>query len=175
MPGENERMEIFVQNLTQGQEKLFRYIFSLVSHEPDARDILQETNMALYRKSEQYDPKRPFLAWAYGFAYLQVQKHREKSNRSPLLLSEDVIDLIAHDREHLDTHLDDRLDLLDGCLYKLSPRDQQIISSRYVERQSVETIMERFDLTRRTLFRHLDLIRQQLHECVSLKLRQSQS
>jgi RNA polymerase sigma-70 factor, ECF subfamily len=84
--------EAFVLLLTQHQEVLFRYIFSLVPVEADARDILQETSLALYRKADQFDPARPFLPWAYRFAYLQVQKHREKAARSPLLFSEDVIE-----------------------------------------------------------------------------------
>ncbi|MDP1592367.1 MAG: sigma factor, partial [Prosthecobacter sp.] len=95
MPGSPNNMENLILLLTQHQAALFRYIFSLVPCEADARDILQETSVALFRKFEQYDATRPFLPWAYRFAYLQVQKHREKSARSPLLFSEDVIDLIA--------------------------------------------------------------------------------
>ena len=63
------------------QEDLFRYIFSLLPHEEDARDVLQETSVSLYRKFADYDPEKPFLAWAYGFAYLEVLKQRERNER----------------------------------------------------------------------------------------------
>ncbi|MCE2694433.1 MAG: hypothetical protein LW645_09220, partial [Verrucomicrobiaceae bacterium] len=106
------RTEQLVLLLTQHQEPLFRYIFSLVACEADARDILQETSLALYRKFDAYDASRPFLPWAYRFAYLQVQKHREKAARSPLLFGEDVMDLLAHDRERMEPELDQRLQLL---------------------------------------------------------------
>jgi len=170
MPDSPSSTETLVLLLTQHQEPLFRYIFSLVPREADARDILQETSLALYRKFDQYDPARPFLPWAYRFAYLQVQKHREKSARSPLLFSEDVIDLLASERTHIEPQLDERLRLLDACLQKLTPLDQELVTSRYAQRQSAEEMMSRFSLSRRTLFRNLELLRQRLHECVSRQL-----
>jgi RNA polymerase sigma-70 factor, ECF subfamily len=162
--------EHLVVLLTQHQEALFRYIYSLVPNEADARDILQETSVALFRKWGQFDTTRPFLPWAYRFAYLQVQKHREKSTRAPLLFSEDVMDLLVTERGRLENHLDERLRLLDDCLQKLSAQEKDIVTSRYAQRESAETMMQRFDMSRRTLFRNLELLRQRLHECVTHQL-----
>jgi RNA polymerase sigma-70 factor, ECF subfamily len=162
--------ESLILLLTQHQDQLFRYIFSLVPCEADARDILQETSVALFRKFDQYDATRPFLPWAYRFAYLQVQKHREKSARSPLLFSEDVIDLIANERAHIEPQLDVGLRVLDGCLSKLPQQDKELVTSRYALRQGAEEMMQRFDMSRRTLFRNLELLRQRLHDCVSRQL-----
>jgi len=165
--------ENLVLLLTLHQESLFRYIFSLVPCEADARDILQETSLALYRKFDQYDTTRPFLPWAYRFAYFQVQKHRESSARSPLLLfDEDVLDLLANERSHLEDQLDVRLRLLDGCLQKLSSQEKKLVTSRYAQRESAETMMERFEMSRRTLFRNLEQLRQRLHDCVTQHLNQ---
>ena len=165
-----QHAETLVLLLTQHQESLFRYIFSLVPCEADARDVLQETSLSLYRKSDQYDAARPFLPWAYRFAYMQVQKHREKSARSPLLFSEDVMDLLANERSHLEGHLDERLRLLDGCLQKLSAQDKELVTSRYAQRQSAAVMMQRFGMSRRTLFRNLESLRARLHDCVTRHL-----
>ena len=169
-PESVSRTEQFVLLLAQHQEPVFRYIFSLVACEADARDILQETSLALYRKFDAYDASRPFLPWAYRFAYLQVQKHREKAARSPLLFSEDVMDLLAHDRERMEPELDQRLQLLNRCLAKLTPQDKELVTSRYAMRQGAEEMMQRFAMSRRTLFRNLELLRQRLHECVTRQL-----
>lgn len=170
MPESPSQAETLVLLLTQHQEVLFRYIFSLVPVEADARDILQETSLALYRKADQFDPTRPFLPWAYRFAYLQVQKHREKAARSPLLFSEDVMDLLVNDRAHLEPALDERLVHLDRCLTQLSPQQKDLVTARYGLRQSAEDLMQRFAMSRRTLFRNLELLRQQLHDCVTRQL-----
>lgn len=166
-PGQTENLIVL---LTQHQEQLFRYIFSLVPVEADARDILQETGLALFRKWEQFDSARPFLPWAYRFAYLQVQKHREKQARSPLLFSEDVMDLLANERAHIEPRLDERLRLLDACLGRLSQKEREIVTSRYATRESAEEMMRRFEMTRRTLFRNLEMLRQRLHDCVTRAL-----
>ncbi|MCX7399141.1 MAG: sigma-70 family RNA polymerase sigma factor [Planctomycetales bacterium] len=169
-PEPSPSTEQLVLLLTQHQEPLFRYIFSLVGSEADARDILQETSLSLYRTFDQYDASRPFLPWAYRFAYLKVQKHREKKTRSQLLFSEDVMDLLAQERERVEPELDQRLQLLDGCLSKLTAHDRELVTSRYAMRQSAEEMMKRFPISRRTLFRKLELLRQRLHECVTSQL-----
>jgi len=164
------RAEQIVLLLTQHQEQLFRYIFNLVACEADARDILQETSLALYRKFDQYDSVRPFLPWAYRFAYLQVQKHRERSARSHLLFSGEIIDLLALDLERMAPELDQRLLLLDECLGQLPPQDKDLLTRRYTLRQSTEEMMQRLSMSRRTLFRNLELLRLRLHECVTRQL-----
>ncbi len=172
MSGEPQKSstESLILLLTEHQERLFRYIFSLVPVEADAKDILQETSVALFRKFDQYDPARPFLPWAYRFAYLQVQKHRGKSSRSPLLFSEDVIDLLAAERERHEPVLEERLRLLDRCLEKLTPDDRALLTSRYARHESAESMMRRFSLSRRTLFRNLEGLRRRLHDCVTRHL-----
>lgn len=167
--------EQFVLLLTRHQDQLFRYIFSLVPAEADARDILQETSLALFRKFDQYDTARPFLPWAYRFAYLEVCKHREKATRSPLLFSEDIVELLASERARIEPQLDERLPLLDDCLARLSAQDRQLVTSRYALRQSAEDMMKRFAMSRRTLFRNLELLRRRLHDCVTRQLQASQT
>lgn len=162
--------ENLVLLLSQHQESLFRYIYCLVPVEADARDIQQETSLALYRKWEQFDTSRPFLAWAFRFAYLQVLKHREKSARSPLTFDPDVLDLLAGEHERVADHLDRRLRLLDGCLQKLPASEKDLVTSRYARRESAEMLMDRLHLSRRTLFRRLELLRQRLHDCVTRQL-----
>lgn len=162
--------ENLVLLLSQHQESLFRYIYCLVPVEADARDIQQETSLALYRKWEQFDTSRPFLAWAFRFAYLQVLKHREKSARSPLTFDPDVLDLLAGEHERVADHLDRRLRLLDGCLQKLPASEKDLVTGRYARRESAEMLMDRLHLSRRTLFRRLELLRQRLHDCVTRQL-----
>jgi hypothetical protein len=60
--------------------------------------------------------------------------------------------------------------LLDGCLAKLTPQDKELVTSRYAMRQGAEEMMQRFAMSRRTLFRNLELLRQRLHECVTRQL-----
>ncbi len=82
----HEPLEQLLLLLTEHQQALFRYAFSLLPSEADARDVMQETSLALMRKFSQYDATKPFLPWAYRFAYLQVLKHRQKQQRGAVAL-----------------------------------------------------------------------------------------
>jgi RNA polymerase sigma-70 factor (ECF subfamily) len=167
---EPARAELLVRLLSRHQGDLFRYIFALLPHEEDARDVLQETSVALYRKFADYDPARPFLAWAYRFAYLEVLKQRERNQRATHLLSRDLVERLAREREQHGPVLQARLQALEDCLQELPPQDQRLIRQRYQGGTRTEQLMEQYSASRRTVFRNLDRIRRLLLDCISRRV-----
>jgi RNA polymerase sigma-70 factor (ECF subfamily) len=165
-----EKSEQVVRLLVRHQDDLFRYIFSLLPHEEDARDALQETCVALYRKAGGYDEAKPFLAWAFGFAYLEVMKQRERSQRACRHLQAELVEILAREREQQEPELAARLEALETCLARLSPDDQELIRQRYARGCQIDELAERLNTSRRTLFRQLDRIRRLLLECISRSL-----
>jgi RNA polymerase sigma-70 factor (ECF subfamily) len=173
-PVEPERVELLVRLLTKHQEDLFRYIFALLPNEEDARDVLQETSVALYRKFEEYDRAKPFLAWAHGFAHLEVLKQRERNQRGNRHLGLELLQRLARQRETHEPVLEERLHSLEYCLQELAPADQELIRRRYQGKTRAEELVRQFGTSRRTLFRNLDRIRRLLFECVSRRLAASE-
>ncbi len=167
---EPARTELLVRLLSKHQEELFRYIFTLLPHEEDARDVLQETSVSLCRKFAEYDASRPFLAWAYRFAYLEILKHRERTQRNNVLLNRELIERLAQEREQIEPILQARLQALEVCLESLPQADQELIRKRYQGKSSVEDLMQDFGSSRRTLFRNLDRIRRLLFDCISRRV-----
>jgi RNA polymerase sigma-70 factor (ECF subfamily) len=165
-----ERAELLVRLLSRHQEALFRYIFALLPHEEDARDVLQETSVALCRKFADYDPDKPFLAWAFRFAHLEVLKQRERNQRRAHLLSPELIDCLAHEREQHEPVLQARLQALEHCLEQLPPADQELIGRRYAGKAPAEELVRQFATSRRTLFRKLERIRRTLFDCISRRV-----
>lgn len=151
-------------------ETLYRYVFSLVPNEPDARDILQETCVALLRRAEQYDPEQPFLAWAYRFAYFEVLNHRKRQARAPLCFDPDVLELLAREREAAEDQLHARLQALDHCLEALQEKDRRLIRARYHDKIVMAEAACQLEMSRRTLFRNLDRIRLVLMDCINRRL-----
>jgi RNA polymerase sigma-70 factor (ECF subfamily) len=162
--------ELLVRLLARHQEVLFRYIFALLPNEEDAKDTLQETSVALYRKFAEYDPDKPFLAWAYRFAYLEVLKQRERNQRNVRLLNRELLDRLAREREQLEPLLNDRLLALENCLEKLTPADRELVRLRYQEKTDIEELVQKSGASRRTLYRNLDRIRQLLFNCIMRRL-----
>lgn len=163
-------LELLVRLLTEYQEELFRYIFALLPHEEDARDVLQETSVALYRKFDEYDPARPFLAWAYRFAYLEALKQRDRNARNRRHLSQEVVALLTREREPHEPVLQARLLALDDCLSRLPAEDGELIRRCYHDRAHIDELVRLAGTSRRTLFRRLERIRKALFDCVTSRV-----
>jgi RNA polymerase sigma-70 factor (ECF subfamily) len=167
MPVQVDATELLVRLLTAHQEDLFRYIFALLPHEEDARDVLQEASVALCRKFAEYDPTQPFLPWAFRFAYLEVLKQRERNQRRALLLSTELIERLAAEREQMEPVLQERLAALELCLEKLPSEERQLLQRRYQDKARAEELTQDNGGSRRTLFRKLERIRRILFECIT--------
>ena len=159
--------EQIVGLLVRHQDQLYRYVFAIVPHASDAWDILQEATMAMYRKAGDYDPERPFLPWAFKFAALTALDWRKRAGRRPALLSNEILEQIAEEREEQQSELDQRLISLEECLEKLPLKERDLVRLRYESPESLEQIAELKDLSLRTLHRRLDLIRQKLRDCIN--------
>ena len=125
-PVSDEQTELLVRLLSQHQDQMFRYIFALVPHADDARDVLQETSVALCRKFGDYDTNKPFLPWAYSFAYLEVLKYPRARTPSRSAAAGGTHRKTRADREQHESILDARLEALEACLAELSPADRQL-------------------------------------------------
>ena len=59
--------ENFTRLLLESEPVIMRSILVMVPNRSDARDILQETAVALWRQFETYDPEKPFPQLGDGF------------------------------------------------------------------------------------------------------------
>jgi RNA polymerase sigma-70 factor (ECF subfamily) len=164
------RMENLVRLLSRHQDELFRYIFALLPNEEDARDVLQETSVALCRKFAEYDPAQPFLPWAYRFAYLEVLKQRERNVRGIRHLKPDLVERLARERDRHEPVLLARLRALEHCLELLPAADRDLIHRRYQGKTRAEQLARVEGASLRTLFRNLNRIRRRLFDCINRRL-----
>lgn len=159
--------EVFVGLITANYEHLRRYIYTLLPHEEDTKDVLQEVCLSLSRKFHEFDRSRPFLPWACRFAYLKVLKFYEQQRpRRMLRLPSEVLELLARERETEEPALAERLVALEKCLQKLTDRDRTLIQARYVDRVPTDDIAKLVSQSRRTMFRNLERVRRLLFECI---------
>ncbi|MEO0446823.1 MAG: sigma factor, partial [Verrucomicrobiota bacterium] len=54
----------FIDLLTRAQSAVFGYIMSLCQDHSRAHDLLQETNLTMWKKAENFEPGTNFNAWA---------------------------------------------------------------------------------------------------------------
>lgn len=132
----------FVSLLLAYQCDLRAFILSLVPHEVDADDLLQEVNHALLRKKDSYDVNHDFRRWAFGFAALEVRSFRSRASKSRLWFNDETLETLAGDWVQGSSLLDDCRDYLAKCLQNLGDRERRIIDARYGKQSSFKQIAE---------------------------------
>lgn len=170
-PREHEFLQLF----TRSQRSLHAYILAYV-HDPNtAADLLQETNIVLWQKFDQFESGTNFFAWAREIARLSVIRHRRTSARRIGTLDPHLLEELAFRASELaSTNIDDR-EILKVCLRKLKEKDRELISARYRPGASVGKMAILLGRTENSVSQSLCRIRRSLAECVERSLRAQQS
>lgn len=154
--GGPSKPEVFGQLLARCQRQVFLYAMSLLHNAADAEEVLQETNLVLWRKFDQYQTNSDFATWACGIAYFEVLKLREKKAKDQRLLSDAFLQNLARQVEARSGLMDARREALQKCLDKLSRADRELLASRYQPQADTRTVAE-------TLGRSVQGTRKALH------------
>src|SRR4051812_12731478 len=94
---DSQRTEAIVQLLTEHQQKLYVYILSLLGNPTDADEVLQNTNLVLWRKAADFHFGTCFSAWACRLAYYEVLAFRKQRGRSRLNFNQELLDTLAEE------------------------------------------------------------------------------
>lgn len=167
---QSEKQELFVQQLTENQTRLTGYVYSLLGDHGRAADVVQETNLVLWRKLSEFDPARPFLPWAFGIARFQVLAHLRDRKRDRLLLDAELAEQLSGVAEQQSEHLEAVQTALRPCLQKLTDNNRQLVELRYFREMSLAEIANAVDRTDGSLKVALLRIRRQLAACVQRRL-----
>jgi RNA polymerase sigma-70 factor (ECF subfamily) len=169
-PPDPARIEIFTRLLATCQRRVFLYALGLLHNAADAEEVLQETNLVLWRKFDQYLPGTDFGRWACRIAQFEVLRFREKRAQAQRLFSNRFIEGLVEAAEQSLDQADDRRAALAHCLGKLRDSDRQLIARRYEAGATTESVAQAFGRsvqgTRKTLHR----IRAALLECIERTL-----
>jgi RNA polymerase sigma-70 factor (ECF subfamily) len=170
MDDPQDRPGEFVQLLTSHQRDLYAYINTLLVGDIATADVLQDTNLDLWKRLDDFDFGRPFLPWAYGFAYQRVLAYRKSRSRSRLMFSDQIVQLISDSYIRDAIGADSRLNALQKCLEKLDSAQSQLIRERYVGKVSVKVLAARLGGTAAQISARLYRIRRLLAKCIETNL-----
>lgn len=169
-----EETEIFVQLLTAHQSMLYAYIRSLLPGSQAVQDVLQETNMVLWRRSEEFEAGTNFVAWACKVAYFQVLAFYRDNKRDSMVFNVELVSLLAKQNEEKLAGSHDLQQVLSRCLAKLPEQSRHLIQERYAPGGSVQSIAEAQGRSVGAVSQMLYRIRQLLQECVQKTLANEQ-
>jgi RNA polymerase sigma-70 factor (ECF subfamily) len=165
----NEQTERFIQCLTDHQNRLFVYLVSLLGDVHEARNVLQETNLELWRKSTDFIEGTDFAAWSRKTAYFKVLAFLRDRKRDRHLFDEALLDQIAQRPQEAQD--DESLHVaLRHCLAALPDQLRFLINQRYGSGLPIRELAQRVGKSEAALKVALSRIRKQLMQCIERRL-----
>ncbi len=157
----------FVALYSQYEQRLFRYVATLLPRRQDAEDVLQEAARVLWTKFHEYDPARPFLPWACRVAYYEVLRFQDQERTRRRHFSEAVLQAVSELRIEQEELLAAQSRMLDDCLHRLRPDERQLLRERYAGECSIVELAEQTGRTADALYKSLERLRKKLLLCVT--------
>ena len=152
------------------QNRLRAYILSLLADPVAAQDVLQETNLVLIRKADDFQSDASFESWAYSTARFQVLAHLRDRKRDRLVLHEAFAEMLAPVAEVMAEETERRVQLLGACVERLSDEHKALLHNRYGKEVSITTLAEDHGKTVSAMKQVLYRIRNVLAACVEKRL-----
>jgi len=167
---EDARTERFVANMNQHQARLTHYLASVAPGCQAIQDLLQDTNLVLWRKRTEFKEGANFWAWACGIAYHEVLHFRRKQQRSKLVYSDALVEQMSDDAQRCLEDQSGRVEALNTCLEKLPHHYRQVVEDRYLKSIAVQDIATQGGTTANAVSKVLQRSRLALLKCIEESL-----
>lgn len=172
-PPPKESTAEFIQLLTTHQSRLYAYALSLLGNREQAQEVMQETNLILWRKADQFQLGTNFGAWMLKIAYYQVLEHRRKLNRQALfVVDEDFLSELAEEASCSTEIIEQQQMALQACLAKLPHRQRDLVRRRYSEGASLKSVADQIGSAVSAVKQALFRARCTLIECVRYRMKE---
>ncbi len=167
--------ETLIALITRHQAALHGYILGLLPNRSLANDVLQETNLVIWRKGGEYNPSRPFMPWACRIAWFQAKAANRDHARDRHVFLPELLDLLASEDDPAAEATAELDEALRDCLAELPGDKRELILHRYHPDSSVNEMAASRKLTPNALSAQLHRIRQMLESCVEGKINSTSS
>jgi RNA polymerase sigma-70 factor, ECF subfamily len=136
----------------------------------DAEDVLQEVAVSVAQNYGNYDPSRPFLAWALGIARNHMLMYFRRYHRDRLVFSDELMASIGqHLEAYADNPADQRRAELHKCIHDLDSRRRRLIEMRYSSGLTLNQIADSLGKSVAAVKGSLHRTRKILERCVNLR------
>ena len=154
----------------KAQPVVAAYIASAIRDHQHAEDLLQETALSVAESFDQYDPQRPFIAWAIGIARHKMLHYFRRQRRDRLVFDEVLLSQVGSRFEQQAETLKDRNAALTICMQRLAKHALEIVQMRYVNGMNYEQIGQATGRTTAGVANSLSRARKALAQCVKREL-----
>ena len=160
----------FTARWVAAQPMISAYLASVVRDYHETEDLLQKVAVIAFQKQEEYDPARPFYAWAAGIARFELLRWRRDKARNKHIFTAETIEKIEHVSSQIHDELDDRRSALRFCIDKLDPKGRRFVEMHYVRSLAPSQIAQELGSKPGAIRVALHRVRELLHKCIDKRV-----
>lgn len=163
--------ERFLREFTANEPAIRAFIRRLLPFRADANDVMQETAVVLWKRYAEIEGAVEFRPWAFGVARKKVLSWMRDKGRDRLVLSEDIVNLIADaSSPAAEESLDRQRELLRNCIERLRPEQRTMLMAAYEPKASIQQVAKGSGRSVAGFYQWLHRMRRLLLECVQAEL-----
>lgn len=170
-PENDDRYEAFVRQFVACESRLRAFLRTLLPAWEDVDDALQETSIVAWRKFADFADGTSFLNWLFAIARFEALKVRRKQARSPLVFSEEVLELLADEAPDEAERLDAERHALAHCLDRLTPAQRELLERSYQPGVKFHEVAAHAGHSAAGFYKVIQRLRATLLDCVERRLR----
>lgn len=167
--------ETFLRLWTVHEPELRAYVRSCFPKAQEVDDVMQEVSIAALRKFSTLDDHSAFGAWACLIARYEMLTARRRFARDRLVLSEDVVKLLADEGAAELPLRQLQLQTLDHCVESLPRERREIALAAYAKDTKIRELAAQLKRSEGAMYQLLSRIRKELHRCMERALAGAES
>jgi len=164
-PDETQRHDEFLRLFTAHEPAVHAFVRSLVPTREDAREVMQEVALVLWKKFGTYETGEDFRKWAFGVARFEVLAYARDKARDRHVFGDEVFELLAAEATEAGRYLAAQREALEMCLEKLPLDQRNLVNAAYAPGTRIDQLAARTGRTAMAFYKTLHRIRLVLTEC----------
>jgi RNA polymerase sigma-70 factor (ECF subfamily) len=164
------RHDEFLPFFLAHQGDLRAFIGALIRDAQTREDIFQNVALTLWESFDRYDRDRSFGAWARGIAARKVLHEHRSNSRFPLVFPPEAIQSVLDAYDRTEVPEGPRRVALRECMDRLPARTKEILTLRYDQDLSGDSIAVRLGSTVDAVHQVLSRTRNSLADCIRRRL-----
>ena len=161
--------EEFIRKLTDSQNGLYAYIYTMIGDHSKANDVLQEANIVMWRKLDNFDGQN-FEAWSMTICKFQVMAFLRNKKRDRLLLDPELTEMVSSVAEKEYSLFNRAEPQLLECISSLPDHNREIIEMKYFKKMRLNEIADKLKKKLSAIKVGIHRIRRSLLKCIEQKL-----
>lgn len=163
---DQQRYERFVTCLLEHEPSVRAYLRGLLPTWQDVEEVTQEASLVAWRKFSSFKEGTSFGGWFLTIARYEAMAYRRRLARSPLIFSDELVDLLATETTELEPgHV--RREKLEGCLQGLEPGSRELLMKVYSPGAVMREIANKSGKSEQAFYKVIQRLRSALLKCVT--------